>query len=154
MHALLLHRLGEIDIDDETYKRYMTLDGLLLASACGTLSLSVPRPDTLLLMNMADVLCLMKMDFAHYVLNMVKRVCAGSMSYVRFAFRYGCTREMSLSMSCEEAARLIITDPDPVKLISSGTDTKSLEFDEDDDEFCSDDTHRVCKARCTSHTSE
>lgn len=43
----------------------------------------------------------------------------------------------------EEAARLIITDPDPVKLISSGTDTKSLEFYEDDDEFCSDDIESV-----------
>ncbi|MBP8713888.1 MAG: flagellin lysine-N-methylase [Lachnospiraceae bacterium] len=133
----------EIDIDDETYKRYMTLDGPIgervrnaIIVSAQTRHFALDEHGRCPLLN-ENGLCSLCLEYGE------ESLCGVCHMYPRFAFRYGCTEEMSLSMSCEEAARLIITDPDPVKLISSGTDTKSLEFDEDDDEFCSDDIESV-----------
>ena len=146
----------EIDIDDDTYKRYMRLPGedgtrvrnALTGEDIKHFALDKDRRCPLLSDKGLCTLCLKYGE---------ESLCSVCHMYPRFAFRYGSTEEMSLSISCEEAARLIIGRNRRVTLLHDAAPSydksgaavpynnpnDGYDFDGCDDEFCPDEISRI-----------
>lgn len=146
----------EIDIDDDTYKKYMKLtgeDGTLIRNALtgeDVKHFALDKDGKCPLLNDKG-LCTLCLKYGE------KSLCSVCHMYPRFAFRYGSTEEMSLSISCEEAARLIIGRSTQVTLLHDAAPSydksgaavpyddpdNRCDFDGGDDEFCPDEISRI-----------
>jgi lysine-N-methylase len=132
----------EIDIDDDTYAGYLSLDGPDADLVRSAVSDSDPRHFILNengrcpLLNESG-LCRLCLDHGE------ESLCTVCHMYPRFAFLYNTTTEYTLSMACEEAARIIITRPEPVKLLRTAAPGRTDENDCDDEPFCPDDIENV-----------
>jgi lysine-N-methylase len=128
----------EIDIDDDTYAGYLDLDGPDGDLVRSAVSDSEPRH---FILNekgccpLLDERGLCRLCLSHGE----ESLCTVCHMYPRFAFLYNETTEYSLSMACEEAARIIITRTEPVKLLRSTVPGCTDADDSDDEPFCPDD---------------
>lgn len=130
----------EIDIDDDTYKKYMSMQGpvgsMVRSSITGTgvKHFMLNEKDDCPLLNDKG-LCTLCLTYGE------ESLCCVCHMYPRFVSRYGDTQEMSLSMSCEEAARIIISNHSHVHLTESLPDAAVQ--DNNADELSPDDITSV-----------
>lgn len=115
----------EIDIDDYTYKKYMSMQGpigsLVQSSITGSgvKHFRLNEKDDCPLLNDKG-LCTLCLTYGE------ESLCCVCHMYPRFISRYGDTQEISLSLSCEEAARIIISNHRHVHLTEFLPDAASV----------------------------
>lgn len=116
----------EIDIDPDTLKKYEQMDGELGEKLKKSISLS-PEPHFLLSSGercpflTENRLCQLILEKGEDALC---QICA---DHPRFRNYWSDRIEMGLGMACEEAARLILSSPHPMRLIPWGEDPNETE---------------------------
>lgn len=109
----------EIDIDCDTIEKYNSQEGKLLERLQNNIA-SEPTPHFILGENErcpflnGENLCELIIDGSE---NMLCSICREHPRFYNDA--YGIT-EKGIGISCEEAARIILTNPEPVKLVADG----------------------------------
>lgn len=113
----------EIDVDPETLKRYRTLEGSLGAKLRRCIA-SDPEPH-FILSDQERCPFLTDQNLCEIILQAgEKALCQICADHPRFRNYWSDRIEIGLGMACEEAARLILTDTHPLRLVSVGEETE------------------------------